>query len=298
MLARDGVQRGPFTSKALQALATSGELLPTDLMWKEGMKEWVRADRSSLVFPQSAEERIVIDVTKRKAAPETPSTQSASHTQDSLTGLRGIFAAVSEAWRDATQETQGVMIEDLAWFQKKLAELLATEEVVHIQLEGLDLSGLVCTDRQLIIFHTTPFTWMLGGMRTFQASYEEIDSVALIEEKLRIQPLLGGGYVFEVITPHVTAGATVAGSLFEFAAEPNRLPFGKDKLQQLRRAEEFIRARLKKAGLPGPTAPARGGPGSTDSVVESLRTLAELRAQGLLTDDEYATQKQKVLERM
>jgi hypothetical protein len=54
MYARDGVQRGPVTSKDLQALATRGELLPTDVIWKEGMKGWVRADKSSVVFPAEA----------------------------------------------------------------------------------------------------------------------------------------------------------------------------------------------------------------------------------------------------
>jgi hypothetical protein len=61
MYARDGVQHGPFTSKDLEALANRGELLPTDLIWKEGMKDWVRADKSSVVFPEPTENPVAND---------------------------------------------------------------------------------------------------------------------------------------------------------------------------------------------------------------------------------------------
>lgn len=40
---QNGVQRGPVVIEALRTLAASGELKPTDLVWHEGMTDWVPA---------------------------------------------------------------------------------------------------------------------------------------------------------------------------------------------------------------------------------------------------------------
>src|SRR5438105_9708654 len=41
---RDGKSKsGPFSSAQLQALARSGQLQPTDMLWKEGMARWLPA---------------------------------------------------------------------------------------------------------------------------------------------------------------------------------------------------------------------------------------------------------------
>jgi len=41
-------------------MATAGELLPTDFLWKEGMKDWVQANSTSLVFPNSDEDAATV----------------------------------------------------------------------------------------------------------------------------------------------------------------------------------------------------------------------------------------------
>ena len=38
---KDGQQVGPFTTEALAAKKDSGEVAPTDLIWKEGMTDWL-----------------------------------------------------------------------------------------------------------------------------------------------------------------------------------------------------------------------------------------------------------------
>ena len=38
--AKDGQEHGPVTSDELKEFATSGQLAPSDLVWKEGMDEW------------------------------------------------------------------------------------------------------------------------------------------------------------------------------------------------------------------------------------------------------------------
>ena len=52
--ARGEEQFGPVSGGQLKALATSGELEPTDLVWKEGMPDWVEARRIKGLFPPAA----------------------------------------------------------------------------------------------------------------------------------------------------------------------------------------------------------------------------------------------------
>ena len=41
---------GPVNSTQLKELAAQGELLPTDLVWKDGMSEWVSAATLKSLF--------------------------------------------------------------------------------------------------------------------------------------------------------------------------------------------------------------------------------------------------------
>lgn len=50
---RSGQQTGPFSVEQLTAMAASGELQPTDLVWKEGMAGWEPASTLPGVFPGS-----------------------------------------------------------------------------------------------------------------------------------------------------------------------------------------------------------------------------------------------------
>jgi antitoxin component YwqK of YwqJK toxin-antitoxin module len=45
-----GQKSGPVSSKELKRLATQGVLLPTDLLWKEGMKDWLPASKAKNLF--------------------------------------------------------------------------------------------------------------------------------------------------------------------------------------------------------------------------------------------------------
>jgi hypothetical protein len=51
---RDGIENGPVSSPELTQLAASGKLKPVDLIWKEGMSEWVPASRLTKLFPTVA----------------------------------------------------------------------------------------------------------------------------------------------------------------------------------------------------------------------------------------------------
>ena len=55
--ARNGKSFGPFVRTQLQQLAATGTIQPTDLFWKDGMKEWKPADAIKGLFPATKASR-------------------------------------------------------------------------------------------------------------------------------------------------------------------------------------------------------------------------------------------------
>jgi tetratricopeptide (TPR) repeat protein len=49
---KDGERQGPVTPQQLKQLAASGDLQPTDLIWKEGMDDWVQASKVKRLFSE------------------------------------------------------------------------------------------------------------------------------------------------------------------------------------------------------------------------------------------------------
>jgi hypothetical protein len=71
--------------------------------------------------------------------------------------------------------------------------------------------------------------------------------------------------------------------------------------QSAKFAQQDAAAAAAAAPAPAPAAPPQAAPaaaepaGITDDLVEQLKRLAELREQGILTDEEFAAQKAKLL---
>lgn len=55
--ARGNVEQGPITAAQIQALAATGSLRKDDLVWKEGMGDWVPAGGIEELFPQNNKRR-------------------------------------------------------------------------------------------------------------------------------------------------------------------------------------------------------------------------------------------------
>jgi hypothetical protein len=51
---RSGKRAGPISAAALQQLASSGQLLPSDLVWKEGLPTWTPAEKIQGLFAAAA----------------------------------------------------------------------------------------------------------------------------------------------------------------------------------------------------------------------------------------------------
>ena len=65
---KDGQQHGPVSASDLKNLAKSGDLMPTDLIWKEGMAEWKPASNVKGLFSATP----VSAVESPKASPASP----------------------------------------------------------------------------------------------------------------------------------------------------------------------------------------------------------------------------------
>lgn len=52
-VARNDNQHGPYSSKQLQEMAQAGELSPTDIVWREGLKDWISASQVKGLFSAS-----------------------------------------------------------------------------------------------------------------------------------------------------------------------------------------------------------------------------------------------------
>jgi hypothetical protein len=70
--AQNGQQAGPVSASQLQQLARSGQIQATDLVWKEGLAQWVQAKAIKGLFPAQAEPVPVAQATPVPAPAERP----------------------------------------------------------------------------------------------------------------------------------------------------------------------------------------------------------------------------------
>ena len=85
---KGGQQHGPISAADLNALAKSGELLPTDMIWKEGMAEWKPAGSLKGLFPPTTAPA------PKKAPPPLPTKSSVKSS-----GIDVVHPAVMEVAR-------------------------------------------------------------------------------------------------------------------------------------------------------------------------------------------------------
>jgi hypothetical protein len=89
---RDGEKRGPFLGREIRRMVRTGEILPADLIWKEGMQEWVTAGSVPKLFKRIGNQR--------RSAP------SLMHL--SVAGLLAVIAAIVSPLGDLTSGLKGM----------------------------------------------------------------------------------------------------------------------------------------------------------------------------------------------
>lgn len=92
------------------------------------------------------------------------------------------------------------------------------------------------------------------------------------------------------------ARAAVVGGTAYYAGKKGAQSAQREADQNAR-IEELESQQSQAAAAPAPAAPAGGG-GLTEDSMAKLKQLADLHAQGILTDAEFEVQKQKILQGM
>ncbi len=112
--ARNGEQFGPFDSKEIRALAATGKLLPADMVWREGMPEWVQASQVKGLFTARSTQIGSADPVAKKAseqpaysppnvfqnfgAPASQAYKPQTHAKQTRSHAWTIGEVLSEAW--------------------------------------------------------------------------------------------------------------------------------------------------------------------------------------------------------
>lgn len=74
---RNGERMGPVTTSQLRTEAASGRVQPTDLVWTDGMPQWIPASAAREIFPDPTS--AALDPPLGRPAPPEPPTQRSHH---------------------------------------------------------------------------------------------------------------------------------------------------------------------------------------------------------------------------
>ncbi len=105
---KDGTQHGPVSSSDLEALATSGELSPSDLIWQEGMANWKSAGKFKGLFPE------INSSNDADQKPSTPTTNANTpSTEPEPIGKRSLIGTAKSAAQFATNKAERTKLTSL-----------------------------------------------------------------------------------------------------------------------------------------------------------------------------------------
>lgn len=85
---REGNRIGPVSTEQIREAVGAGKLLPTDLVWKTGMTEWMPANRITGLFPQTPQQNPYAAPTPHVSPPQLPSGASPSPPVSNLQSLQ------------------------------------------------------------------------------------------------------------------------------------------------------------------------------------------------------------------
>jgi len=171
--------------------------------------------------------------------------------------------------------------------QEALRENLAPGEEVRVVVHGSsNTAAMIATDRRVFVFKTGVSAGATFGAKFTSFDYRNIGGVELHTGALT------GSVVLDI------AGAAPVGSSFwgnsnndpwkAQNAIPITRPFDRPK-EEIAHLRELIASRHGQDQQPAPASSARA------SIADELGKLANLHSQGVLTDEEFAAQKARLL---
>ena len=85
---------GPYSASQLRQLAATGQLRPTDMVWKEGMKQWAAAGSVKGLFPPATDLPLAVD---SRPSPEPSSSTPAAAAQGGVLGeAKGLLKSMGK----------------------------------------------------------------------------------------------------------------------------------------------------------------------------------------------------------
>jgi hypothetical protein len=160
-----------------------------------------------------------------------------------------------------------------------LASLNADEQVLG-RLVGVKDQVLVATDRRVLILKHGSATGTAFGSKATSYAYHLLTA---IEVRTGV-----AGCILEVSAAGIPAAA---GGRIANRIAPNAVTFARKQLPEVQTMANKLRERVGQAAVAPATAAAI-------NPTDQLRSLAELRDAGILTDEEFAAKKAEILARL
>lgn len=280
-VARNKQRIGPFSSAQLRQMASSGQLMPTEMVLQRGETKWCAAGALQGLFPR--ESVATLD------APNDPELPINAHLYrpDILTCIH----LALDAGERALALCNFVVIPSQA-----KTTLVITDR--HVRLVGFRESWLGgFTNPAEIVANRAVSVRAITGISTAELGILSYTQLGFFTSKLQLV-FWWDGHQEVLVTTRVPEGKKFANKLSEAVAARDGLRQGPsslaDELKKLAQliadgilsAEEFGKAKQQLIGL---------SPSQVDEATKLLRHLHALRMQGVLTDGEFNMKKWDIL---
>jgi hypothetical protein len=173
---------------------------------------------------------------------------------------------------------QGLHTEAIA----AVEQTLAPDEAVRLVIHGASNQAIIATDRRALVFKKGFMAGASFGSELTSWAYRNLVGVQIHTG------LLGGAVVLQGPGQSGTRTSTWKNGESDPYQAPNAIPLDRPFDGARRRAAELGR-------LIDEVHRLDGAPASPKSVADELRKLADLRAEGILSDQEFAELKAKLL---
>ena len=193
---KGGQQHSPVSAADLKALAKSGELLPTDMIWKEGMAEWKPAGSLKGLFPPTAAPA------PQKAPPPLPTASSITNTPFKNTSEGENASPFHAVWKYCTAHPAKYAAVGFGTFS--LLTLFGGASLNSVGLDGL--IPLFMFPMLLIDFVLFVLLAIFGGKAlSVVAQYEYLVGKWKSHDGL--------GEPFEIVGKSLTRGSVLVGTI-------------------------------------------------------------------------------------
>lgn len=253
---RDGKDFGPISSAQLIERARKGELLRTDLLWKEGMADWKPAGDFPRLFPDEAAASVMLDSEEPASiviAPEATLEENPFASLNLNAGGHGRKQTTAKATSKATESLASLKL-DVKTAGRKATQALRT----HAKVAGKVAS--LTAERTKISTITLPLAYAELGEHCYQSRTHEEEFAELFAKLDAVQGSLAEGE-----QRVVEKGETVAETAMAWAEQG--MNFAKSQAQGVQTKTLFVQLGKACFNQFGPES----GPQELVTRIQSLR---------------------------